>query len=151
MALAFSDHLRPSAVVYDCMDELSAFAGAPPELAGAEIALLERADLVLTGGHSLYVSKQRLHPNVHEFPSGVDVEHFAAAQRIHADPPDQSTIPRPRIGFFGVIDERLDRQLLAAVAAQAPGWAFVLIGPVTKISPDDLPRAPNLHYLGPKS
>ena len=151
MALSFSDHLRPCAVVYDCMDELSAFAGAPPELPAAEAALLERADLVLTGGHSLYAAKQRLHQNVHEFPSGVDVEHFAAAQRIHDDPADQSTIPKPRIGFFGVLDERLDRELLAAVAAQAPGWAFVLIGPVTKISPNDLPRAPNLHYLGPKS
>ena len=151
MALAFSDHLRPSAVVYDCMDELSAFAGAPPELPGAEVALLKRADLVLTGGHSLYVSKQRLHQNVHEFPSGVDVEHFAAARRIHDDPPDQSTIPKPRIGFFGVLDERLDRQLLASVAAQASGWAFVLIGPVTKINPNDLPHGPNLHYLGPKS
>jgi glycosyltransferase involved in cell wall biosynthesis len=151
MALSFSDHLRPCAVVYDCMDELSAFAGAPPELPAAETALLERADLVLTGGHSLYAAKQRLHQNVHEFPSGVDVEHFAAAQRIHEDPADQSAIPKPRIGFFGVLDERLDRALLGTVAAQAPGWAFVLIGPVTKISSNDLPRARNIYYLGPKS
>jgi UDP-galactopyranose mutase len=151
MALWWSDHLRSCAVVYDCMDELSAFAGAPPELPAAEAALLERADLVLTGGHSLYAAKQRLHPNVHEFASGVDVEHFAAALRIHDDPPDQSAISKPRIGFFGVLDERLDRELLASVAAQAPGWAFVLIGPVTKISPNDLPRGRNLHYLGPKS
>jgi UDP-galactopyranose mutase len=151
MALSFSDHVRHCAVVYDCMDELSAFAGASPELPGAESALLKRADLVLTGGHSLYASKRRLHPNVHEFASGVDVEHFAIAQRIHDDPPDQSTIPKPRIGFFGVLDERLDRELLASIAAQAPGWAFVLIGPVTKIHPNDLPRSGNLHYLGPKS
>ena len=150
MALSFSHHLRPCAVVYDCMDELSAFAGAPSELPAAETALLERADLVLTGGHSLYLAKQRLHQNVHEFPSGVDVEHFAAAQRVHDDPADQSAIPKPRIGFFGVLDERLDRDLLGAVAAQAPGWAFVLIGPVTKINPNDLPQGPNLHYLGPK-
>jgi UDP-galactopyranose mutase len=151
MALAFTDHLLPSAVVYDCMDELSAFAGAPPELPAAEAALLERADLVLTGGHSLYEAKQPLHPNVHEFPSGIDVAHFAAAHRIHDDPPDQSTIPKPRIGFFGVLDERLDRELLASVAARAPGWAFILIGPVAKIDPNDLPRGLNLHYLGPKS
>ena len=151
MALLFSDHLRPAAVVYDCMDELSAFAGAPRELPDAEAALLKRADLVLTGGHSLYVSKQRRHGNVHEFPSGVDVEHFAAAQRIHEEPLDQSTIPKPRIGFFGVLDERLDRELLASIASQAPGWHFVLIGPVTKINPHDLPRGSNLHYLGPKS
>jgi len=151
MALSFSDHLRSRAVVYDCMDELSAFAGAPPELPVAEVALFKRADLVLTGGHSLYAAKQRLHRNVHEFPSGVDIEHFGSAQRSHEDPPDQSTIPKPRIGFFGVLDERLDRDLLASVAAQAPGWQFVLIGPITKIDSDDLPRASNLHYLGPKS
>ena len=151
MALAFTDHLLPCAVVYDCMDELSAFAGAPPELPAAEAALLGRTDLVLTGGHSLYTAKQRLHQNVHEFPSGVDVEHFAAARHIHAEPRDQSVIPKPRIGFFGVLDERMDRELLGSIAAQARGWHFVLIGPVTKINPDELPRASNLHYLGPKS
>jgi glycosyltransferase involved in cell wall biosynthesis len=151
MALQFSDHVRPCAIVYDCMDELSAFAGAPSELPALEQQLLTRADLVLTGGHSLYCAKRALHPNVHEFPSGVDVAHFAAAKRARGEPPDQSVIPSPRIGFFGVLDERLDRGLLAATAAQAPGWHFVLIGPVAKISPADLPRAPNLHYLGPKS
>jgi UDP-galactopyranose mutase len=151
MALAFTDHLLPRAVVYDCMDELSAFAAAPPELPAAEAALLQWADLVLTGGHSLYAAKQRLHPNVHECPSGVDVEHFAVARHIRTEPSDQSALPKPRIGFFGVLDERLDRELLGAVAAQAPGWHFVLIGPVTKIDPDELPRAANLHYLGPKS
>ena len=82
MALQFSDHLRPLAIVYDCMDELSAFAGAPTQLPEAERQLLSRADLVLTGGHSLYCSKRALHPNVHEFPSGVDVEHFVAARHI---------------------------------------------------------------------
>jgi UDP-galactopyranose mutase len=151
MALQFSDHLRPCATVYDCMDELSAFAGAPPELPALEQQLLTRADLVLTGGHSLYCSKRALHPNVHEFPSGVDVAHFAAAKSVTAEPADQSAIPTPRIGFFGVLDERLDRGLLAATAALAPGWHFVLIGPVTKIDPAELPQAPNLHYLGPKS
>ncbi len=151
LALQFSDHLKPCAVVYDCMDELSAFAGASPELPAAEEALLKRTDLVLTGGHSLYTLKRRLHRNVHEFASGVDVEHFASARHVHEDPPDQSAIPRPRIGFFGVLDERLDRELLASIAARAPGWHFVLIGPVTKIDPVELPRASNLHYLGPKS
>ena len=151
MALRFSSHLEACAIVYDCMDELSAFAGAPPELPAAERMLLSRADLVLTGGHTLYASKRHLHPNVHEVPSGVDVEHFAAARQIHVEPPDQAPIPRPRIGFFGVLDERMDRDLLASIAALAPGWHFVLIGPVTKIHPADLPSAPNLHYLGPKS
>jgi UDP-galactopyranose mutase len=151
MALPFSDHVQASAIVYDCMDELSGFAGAPLELPGLERRLLDRADLVLTGGHSLYCSKRALHHNVHEFPSGVDVAHFASARDVAKEPPDQAVIPRPRIGFFGVLDERLDRALLAAVARLAPGWHFVLVGPVTKITPADLPHAPNLHYLGPQS
>ncbi len=151
MALQFSDHVRPCAVVYDCMDELSAFAGAPPELPALEQELLARADLVLTGGHSLYRSKRALHPNVYECPSGVDVAHFAIARHFKDEPADQSSIPTPRIGFFGVLDERLDRRLLAATAALAPGWHFVLVGPVAKIDAADLPRAENLHYLGPKT
>lgn len=151
MALQFTDHLRACATVYDCMDELSAFAGAPPELPALEQQLLAQADLVFTGGHSLYNSKRLLHPNVHEFPSGVDVAHFSAARRITADPVDQEPIPKPRIGFFGVLDERLDRDLLAEVAARARGWHFVLLGPVTKINPADLPSATNIHYLGPKA
>lgn len=151
MALQFSDHVQAVATVYDCMDELSAFAGAPLELPWLERRLLDRADLVLTGGHSLYCSKRALHHNVHEFPSGVDVAHFATAREVAEEPPDQVVIPRPRIGFFGVLDERLDRALLAAVARLTPGWHFVLVGPVAKINPADLPQAPNLHYLGPKS
>jgi glycosyltransferase involved in cell wall biosynthesis len=151
MALEFSDHLRPCAVVYDCMDELSSFDGARSELPAAEEELLNRTDLVLTGGHSLYCAKRHLHYNVHEFPNGVDVEHFASARQTQGDPPDQSAIPMPRIGFFGLLDERLDRDLLASIAAQAPGWHFVLVGRVTKIARGALPHAPNLHYLGPKS
>jgi len=151
MALQFTAHLRPIATVYDCMDELSAFAGAPPGLRDAERALLARADLVLTGGHSLYQAKRHLHGNVHEFPSGVDVQHFGRARQAQPDPSDQARIPRPRIGFFGVIDERLDRELLAGLAATAVGWHFVMIGPITKIDPRALPTAKNLHYLGPKA
>jgi glycosyltransferase involved in cell wall biosynthesis len=151
MALEFSKHLRPAAVVYDCMDELSAFAGAPSGLGAEERALLARADLVLTGGHSLYLAKRDLHLNVHEFPSSVDVPHFASARQPRADPVDQADIARPRIGFFGVLDERLDRELLAGIAAQRPGWHFVMLGPIAKISRSDLPSAPNLHYLGAKT
>jgi glycosyltransferase involved in cell wall biosynthesis len=151
MALQFTAHLHPVATVYDCIGELSAFAGAPPGLRGAERALLSRSDLVLAGGHSLYLAKRELHANIHEFPSSVDVEHFAKARHPHADPPDQAAIRSPRIGFFGVLDERLDRDLLAGIAAASPGWQFVLIGPVVKINRTDLPSAPNLHYLGPKS
>lgn len=151
MALAFTDHLSSTATVYDCMDELSAFAGAPAGLPEAERRLLQRADLVLTGGHSLYLAKRDLHPNVHEFPSGVDVPHFAAARDPGPQPEDQQSIPRPRIGFFGVLDERLDRELVAEIATRTPGWHYVLVGPVVKIDPAVLPRSANIHYLGPKA
>jgi glycosyltransferase involved in cell wall biosynthesis len=151
MALDFTSHLRPIATVYDCMDELSGFAGAPTGIQEKERALLRRADLVLTGGHSLYEAKRGLHPNVHEFPSSVDVPHFAQARASMAPPPDQAAIPEPRIGFFGVIDERLDRDLLREVAGRCPGWHFVLVGPVVKIHSRDLPSLPNIHYLGQKA
>jgi UDP-galactopyranose mutase len=134
------------------MDELSGFAGAPPALRALEAELMTRADLMTTGGHSLYEAKRRLHPNVHAFPSSVDVAHFAQARRTTTvDPPDQAPIARPRLGFFGVIDERMDVALLAAVAAARPQWQIVLVGPVVKIDPARLPRADNIHYLGGKS
>jgi UDP-galactopyranose mutase len=151
MALTFTAHAQPAITVYDCMDELSAFAGAPPGLRDAERALLARADVVLTGGRSLYLAKRDLHPNVHEFPSSVDVAHFGKARQPCADPADQAGIPGPRIGFFGVIDERFDRELVGRVAALRPDWHFVMLGPVVKIDPASLPQAANLHYLGSKS
>jgi UDP-galactopyranose mutase len=152
MSLHFSDHLKARAVVYDCMDELSNFAGAPAGLREAERALLERAGVVFTGGRSLYEAKQHLHSNIHPFPSSVDVEHFATARSADAnDPPDQSPIPHPRVGFFGVIDERLDRDLIAGLAAMRRDWHLVLLGPVVKIDPSSLPQSANIHYLGQKS
>jgi UDP-galactopyranose mutase len=149
-ALAFSDHLRASLTVYDCMDELSAFAGADPSLPAREQALLRRAGLVFTGGQSLYEAKRRSHSSVHAFPSGVDAAHFRPARGGLADPEDQARIPHPRVGFYGVLDERLDADLLAAVADLRPGVQFVLIGPTAKIDPGALPARANLHYLGPK-
>ena len=151
MALPFTTGLSPAAVVYDCMDELSAFRGAPPELVLLERQLLEKADLLTTGGHSLYRAKQRLHPNVHPFPSSVDTLHFAEARVQQPDPHDQREIPHVRLGFFGVIDERFDIELVAGVAQLRPDWHLVMLGPVVKIDPDTLPRAHNLHYLGQKS
>ena len=151
MALPFTRHLRAEAIVYDCMDELSAFAGAPPALCRREEELLSRADLVLTGGQSLYEAKRHRHPRVYPFPSSVDVAHFSRARHAQADPPDQRTIPHPRLGFFGVIDERCDVELLGGVAAARPDWHFVLLGPVVKIDPAILPQGANLHYLGAKS
>ncbi len=150
MAVAFSDHLEAPVIVYDCMDELSNFAGAPPGLRDAERALLRRAGVVFTGGRSLYEAKKHSHPNVHLFPSSVDVDHFTVARSVTTDPADQVHIPRPRIGFFGVIDERLDRDLIAGIAAVRPDLHLVLLGPTVKIDPASLPHAPNIHYLGPK-
>lgn len=150
MALAFSAHLAADLVVYDCMDELSAFAQAPPAMRTFETALFARADVVFTGGRSLYESKRTCHRNVHAMPSSVDVPHFATARRAALDPDDQQPIGRPRLGYFGVIDERMDLPLLAAVADARPEWQIVMLGPVVKIDPATLPQRPNLHYLGPK-
>ncbi|WP_207461373.1 UDP-galactopyranose mutase [Azospirillum sp. SYSU D00513] len=150
MSLGFSSHLRGSLTVYDCMDELSAFHGAPPELIERERRLLNRADLVFTGGVSLYEAKRPLHPSVHAFPSSVDIAHFAEARSMTEDPEDQAAIARPRLGFYGVIDERLDVALIDAVAQARPDWQIVLVGPVVKIDPALLPKHPNIHYLGPK-
>jgi len=150
MALAFSDHLSPRAVVYDCMDELSAFKGASPLLKNREAQLLQRASLVLTGGHSLYEAKRDQHANIHPVPSSVDVPHFAQARRITKEPTDQAAIPHPRLGFFGVLDERLDIPLPDAIAAARPEWQIVMLGPVVKIDPATLPRRSNIHYLGAK-
>lgn len=151
MALEFSRHLNPALTVYDCMDELSAFAGAPPAMRSNELELFQRAQLVFTGGASLFESKRKQHPHVHLFPSSVDVSHFARARAIDAEPEDQVGIPRPRLGYAGVIDERMDLDLLGAVAQMRPEWHFVLLGPVVKIDPATLPQAPNIHYLGMKT
>lgn len=151
MALPFTRHLTPRAVIYDCMDELSAFAGAHEKIREHEAELFLRSHLVLTGGHSLYEAKKGRHHNIHPLPSSVDVQHFARARRSRPDPADQAAIPRPRLGFFGVIDERLDRDLLAEVARARRDWQLVLVGPVLKIDPATLPALPNIHYLGQKT
>lgn len=150
-AMTFTDHLRPHAVVYDCMDELSAFKHADPALPSLERALMRRADLVLTGGQSLYEAKKHLHRNLHPLPSSVDVNHFSSARRVTDEPVDQRGIPRPRLGFFGVLDERLDIPLLVGLADARPDWQLVMIGPVVKIERADLPKRDNVHYLGPKT
>jgi UDP-galactopyranose mutase len=151
MGLGWTRHLRPLGVVYDCMDELSAFKGAPPELQEREAELFRRADLVFTGGQSLYEAKRGRHPHVYAFPSGIDREHFARARAVLEDPEDQAAIPHPRLGFFGCVDERFDLELLDALSRQRPDWNFVIVGPVVKIDERDLPRAANIHYLGGKS
>jgi Glycosyl transferases group 1 len=151
MARQFASSLRPRATIYDCMDELSAFAGAPAELKGNERALFRDADLVFTGGASLYESKRKQHSSVHLFTSSVDVGHFARAKFSKIEPEDQSALPHPRLGYAGVIDERMDLCLIEEIAKQRPHWQIVLLGPVVKIDPASLPKAPNIHYLGMKA
>jgi UDP-galactopyranose mutase len=150
MALKFTEHFNPVATVYDCMDELSAFKGAHSELPLLEEELFRNVDLVFTGGQSLYEVKRNQHPAVYAFPSSIDASHFGKARTSVNDPEDQAHIPHPRLGFFGVIDERFDIELLDEVAAKRPDWNFVIIGPVVKINPDTLPKHSNIHYLGGK-
>jgi UDP-galactopyranose mutase len=151
MMLSFTDEMRAEATVYDCMDELSGFLGAPVELEVRERELFAEADVVFTGGMSLYEAKRKQHDNVHPFPSSIDVEHFASAEGVAEEPRDQADVPHPRVGFFGVLDERLDLALLRDVARLQPTMHFVLLGPVVKIDLAALPREENIHYLGAKS
>jgi len=154
MALPLVRTVRPACIVYDCMDELSAFKDAPRQLRQRESALLKQASLVLTGGPSLYEARRNLHANVHCFPSAVDAAHFAPANLV-PDSDDaqaafalQGHLPGPRLGFFGVIDERLDTALVDLLAERHPEWSVVMAGPVVKIDPASLPQRPNLHWLG---
>jgi glycosyltransferase involved in cell wall biosynthesis len=150
MAMAFTSRLDADLTVYDNMDELSLFRGASRELLDLEDALFARADLVFTGGMSLYEAKRNRHHSVHGFPSSIDFGHFSKARGLRQDPADQAGIPRPRLGFFGVVDERMDIDLVGAVAALRPDWQFVMIGPVVKIDAATLPRRDNIHWLGSK-
>jgi glycosyltransferase involved in cell wall biosynthesis len=152
MALAFTGHLDCDLCVYDNMDELSAFRGASEELLALEQKLFAKADLVFTGGMSLYEAKRRRHHSVHPFPSSIEFDHFAKARRMSApEPQDQARIPHPRLGFFGVIDERMDVDLVGEAARLRPDWHFVMIGPVVKIDPAGLPQSSNIHWIGGKS
>ncbi len=151
MAMSFSSGFNPRLTVYDCMDELSAFKFAPPELKQYEQDLLSKADLVFTGGHSLYEAKKHSHPSIYPFPSSIDKKHFAEARKSLTEPSDQESIPSPRFGFYGVIDERMDIDLIREVAERRPNWHFVLVGPVVKIDPASLPKNENIHYPGGKS
>ncbi len=151
MPISISEHLDPKLIVYDCMDELSTFKSAPACLKEREEELMSRADVVFTGGNTLYEAKKHLHKNIHPFPSSIDKEHFSQARTRSEEPFDQAGIPHPRIGFFGVIDERMDIDLVAKVAFEKPEWHFVMIGPIVKINRDHLPTHQNIHYLGSKS
>jgi UDP-galactopyranose mutase len=143
MMLPFSRHIHCAYTVYDCMDELSAFKFAPPALQWLEKELFEQAEVVFTGGYSLYEAKREKHANVHPVPSSVDKAHFARARSICG--PKSGN---PRIGFYGVVDERFDIELLAKVAALRPHIDFEIVGPVVKIDAQSLPQAANIIYTG---
>jgi glycosyltransferase involved in cell wall biosynthesis len=147
-ALTFSRHLDPDLCIYDNMDELSAFLGASPQLLELERELFACAHVVFTGGQSLYEAKRGRHGYVHAMPSSIDAAHFRKARSRGKDMPEHAHLPHPRIGFFGVIDERTDARLLAEVAALKPNWQFVMLGPTVKIDPAALPRRDNIHWLG---
>jgi len=151
MALAFSDKFQPGLTIYDCMDELSVFKFAPASIRNLEKRLLAKADVVFTGGQSLYEAKKDQHANIHSFPSSIDRQHFLKARKLKSQPSDQSGIKGPKIGFYGVIDERFDLELVASIAEQRPELQIILIGPVVKIDPSTLPRRENIHYLGAKT
>lgn len=151
MMFGFAKHVDASAVVYDCMDELANFRFAPPRLKALEAELIERADVVFTGGESLYAAKRDRHDNIHAFPSSVDVTHFAQARNGLAPAGDLAALPGPRLGFYGVIDERIDLHLLEQVARARPDWSLVMVGPLAKIDQSDLPRVPNLHLIGQRN
>ncbi len=143
------DHLPTNLVVYDVMDELASFEGAGDDLRWREGQLLARSDLVFAGGRSLYEARKDRHPRVHLFPSGVDAAHFARALNPKTVvPPEVASLPRPVLGYHGVIDERIDLDLLRELARRRPDWSFVMVGPIAKISPEQVPDAPNLHYVG---
>ncbi|HUS06320.1 MAG TPA: glycosyltransferase family 1 protein [Bryobacteraceae bacterium] len=151
MALQFSRHLTPKLTVFDVMDELSAFKGAPQDMKDREAELLRRADIVFTGGQSLYEAKKGRHDDLHPFPSSVDTAHFGSARTITVEPEDQAVIPHPRIGYCGVIDERMDLALIDSIAAARPDWHIVMVGPVVKVDPETLPHRANIHFLGGKT
>jgi glycosyltransferase involved in cell wall biosynthesis len=139
-------------VVYDCMDELAQFRFAPVDLLDRERLLMENANVVFTGGYKLFQSKSRYHSNVHFFGCGVDSPHFAKARLSDTEiPADVAGITQPIMGYYGVIDERLDYELLAQLAAAHKEWALVMVGPVVKVDPRDLPQGDNIHWLGQKS
>jgi hypothetical protein len=154
MALPLVADLEPRAVVYDCMEDLASARFAPAELAVREKALMAMADVVLTGGPSLHEAREGRHPNLHCLPNAVDAAHFAPAN-LDGDDVESAVadelhrgMPHPRLGFFGAIDERLDLELVAALADQRPDWQIVMVGPVVAIASTTLPQRPNIRWVG---
>ncbi|MFN3651796.1 MAG: glycosyltransferase [Armatimonadota bacterium] len=152
MAIYLADLSDSHTVVYDCMDELSAFRGAPPALVECERQLMGQADVMFTGGLSMWLNKRQHHGNCHRFDSGVDVSHFQQATQEETEiPEDVRNLPHPVIGYYGVIDERMDYDAIRALSEAFPEGSIVLVGPVTKVDPAELPKADNIHYVGQRT
>jgi glycosyltransferase involved in cell wall biosynthesis len=146
---AFAGRMGEILTVYDCMDELSKFRGAPSEMLQREKELIRQADVMFTGGRKLFESKSRLHPNCHFYGCGVQWEHFGKAQDTDTEVPQKmAKIKKPVLGFFGVVDERMDYELIAALADADPDWSVVMLGPLIKVDAGSLPQRPNLHWMG---
>lgn len=146
---AFAGHLDEALIVYDCMDELSQFNGAPPALLERERELLELADVVFCGGRKMRDRRLPLNPNCHFYGTGVDCGHFGAARSAGLPvAPELAQLDGPVLGYFGVIDERIDYDLLAALAEANPRWHLAMVGPTAKVDPANFPQRPNLHWLG---
>ena len=142
-------HFENRGIVYDSMDELSQFTGAPPSLIANEKRLMDHSDVVFTGGYELYLKKKQQHPNVHFFGCGVEFTHFnQAADPSTSIPPDIDFMNRPILGWFGVVDERVDYAMVGEMARMRPDWSFAMVGPVVKVDPNLLPHSPNLYWLG---
>jgi glycosyltransferase involved in cell wall biosynthesis len=142
-------HFENRGVVYDCMDELSQFTGAPKALVNNEARLIEHADVVFTGGYNLGEKKKQQHDNVHIFGCGVEFSHFnKAADPNTSIPPDIDFMQRPILGWMGVVDERVDYAMVGEMARMRPDWSFAMVGPVVKVDPNHLPHSPNLYWLG---
>jgi glycosyltransferase involved in cell wall biosynthesis len=146
---AFAQQMNERAIVYDCMDQLSQFRGAPAELVKRERELLALADVVFAGGPRIHEAKREANRNCYCYGCGVDVEHFSKARSAETViPTDVAQLGGPKLGFFGVVDERMDYDLVAAVADAHPEWQVVIIGPATKVDPAHFPQRANLHWLG---
>jgi glycosyltransferase involved in cell wall biosynthesis len=149
---AFAGHLDEVLTVYDCMDELSKFRCAPPDIIQREAELLARADVVFTGGRKLFESKSRFHDNCHFYGCGVDSAHFGKARESGTKvPEDLAALPKPVLGYFGVVDERMDYDLIDCLAKENPKWSIAMVGPVLKVEAGSLPRRANLHWLGQRA
>ncbi len=146
---AFAGHLNESAIVYDCMDQLSQFRDAPAELVRRERELLALADVVFAGGPKIWKEKRQQNANCYSFGCGVDAAHFGkAAAAATIVPADIAALPGPVYGYIGVVDERIDYELVAALADDNAAGSVVMIGPSIKVDPASFPQRPNLHWLG---